>query len=103
MGTKWAPPLGVVNEKKKERIRIKQRRKEMMTNKVIQFLKREDNSTMMAGKKDCTSGKDKEQKRVLSDYLHNLHKKFQLENSEIKILRSQFAKMRPRYNGKFLQ
>jgi hypothetical protein len=37
---------------------------------------------MMAGKKDCTSGKDKEQKRVLSDYLHNLHKKFQLENSE---------------------
>jgi hypothetical protein len=35
------PPLGVVNEKKKERIRIKQRRKQMMTNKVIQFLKRE--------------------------------------------------------------
>jgi hypothetical protein len=45
--------------------------------------------------KDCTSGKDKEQKRVLSDYLHNLHKKFQLENSEIKILRSQLQSFFP--------
>ena len=51
----------------------------------------------MPGKKDCSAGKIKIQKRVLNDYLHNLHSKFFLENPEIKISRALFCKFRPKH------
>ena len=69
----------------------------MIIDEVAGFMKREDNSTLMPGKRDCPSGKSKGQKRVLSDYLHNLHRKFSLENPDVKLSRSQFATIRPKH------
>lgn len=67
---------------------MKQRLQEVVTN----FLEREDNCTTLPGKKDV---KESKQKVVLSDYLHNLHEKFKIENPVLKISRSCFCKMRP--------
>ncbi|KAK3104833.1 hypothetical protein FSP39_011252 [Pinctada imbricata] len=64
-----------------------------LNNVVTTFLEREDNSVVLPGKKDV-SGKQKAQKRILSDYMHNLHKKFELENPSVRISRSSFSKMR---------
>lgn len=54
--------------------------------KVQEFLQREDNAVTMPGKKD-TVCKEKLQKKILTDYLHNLHAKFTLENPGLKISR----------------
>ncbi|KAH3834240.1 hypothetical protein DPMN_107560 [Dreissena polymorpha] len=64
--------------------------------KVQSFLEREDNSVTMPGKKDTVS-KDKKQKKMLTDYLHNLHAKSCLENPGVKISRSRFSHMRPQH------
>ena len=69
-------------------------RRKFLQEKVQAFLEREDNCVTMPGKKDQ---KDKQQKRILTDYLHNLYSKFRLENPETKISRSTFSKMRPKY------
>lgn len=65
---------------------------------VVDFLTREDNSSMMPGKKDVVkiNGEEK-QKYILSDYLHNLHEKFCFENPGITICRATFSTFRPRY------
>ena len=57
-------------------------RMKFLQEKAQAFLEREDNCVTMPGKKDQ---KDKQQKRILTDYLHNLYSKFRLENPETKI------------------
>ncbi|KAH3702424.1 hypothetical protein DPMN_077441 [Dreissena polymorpha] len=50
-----------------------------ITNEIVQFLERDDNSRQLAGKGDAVkvgNTKSKKQKRVLNDYLYNLHLKF---------------------------
>ncbi|CAC5404493.1 unnamed protein product [Mytilus coruscus] len=66
--------------------------------KVIEFLEREDNSTTLPGKKDHLKDQESrevKQKRVLTDYMHNLHEKFMLENPDVKVCRSAFYTMKP--------
>jgi len=61
------------------------------------FLEREDNCTVLPGKKDTMKvGTELRQKRVLCDYLHNLHTKILLENPDMKISRAVFCRLRPR-------
>ena len=65
--------------------------------KVVSFLERDDNSSMMPGKKDfkkVVEGVSK-QKQILNGYLQNLHLKFISENFNIKISLSSFYRMRP--------
>ena len=59
------------------------------------FLEREYNCTTLPGNRNVKGSKEK---RELSDYLHNLHENFLIENPQIKISRSQFCKMRPPHN-----
>ena len=61
-----------------------------LANKVEVFLSRDDNSRMLSGKKN---GKGIVQKRVLNDYMKNLHLKF----LEIKISAGIISKLRPGY------
>lgn len=69
-----------------------------LRSKVTEFLLREDNCTILPGKKDVKKvGDQSEQKRVLSDYLHNLHFKFKLENPDIKISLTTFCSLRPKH------
>jgi hypothetical protein len=57
--------------------------------KVREFLEREDNSTLLPGKRDVTvTNKTPTQKHILNDYLHNLYQKFCLEYPSIKLSRS---------------
>ncbi|KAH3826746.1 hypothetical protein DPMN_128656 [Dreissena polymorpha] len=54
---------------------------------------------MMPGKADAVKGKsssEKIQKRVLNDYMHNLHQKF-LAESNFKIGRAAFYSYRPKH------
>lgn len=61
-----------VYESKKEQVKV--------------FLERDQNSHMMPGKNDSKKSEGvKVQKRVLSDYLYNLHNKFLPENPREKI------------------
>jgi hypothetical protein len=73
-----------------------QEKRMLMKVRVETFLEREDNSTTMPGKND-TIGREKVQKRVLNDYLHNLYAKFMLENPGTKISKSKFCQMRPKH------
>lgn len=69
-----------------------------LRSKVTEFLFREDNCTILPGKKDVKKvGDQSEQKKVLSDYLHNLHFKFKLENPDIRISRTTFFRLRPKH------
>jgi hypothetical protein len=64
--------------------------------KVRVFLEREDNSTVLPGKRDVTvTNKSPTPKHMLNDYLHNLYQKFCLEYPSIKLSRSSFSKLRP--------
>ena len=89
--------LGIGRQKlaKLRHKRVVKSMKEKYGNKVTEFLEREDNCTVLPGKND-TKKTDNEvkQKRVLNDYLHNLHEKFLLENPTAKISRSEFCKLR---------
>ena len=61
-------------------------------------MERDDNSTNLPGKKDShKDGKSRIQKRVLKDYLYNLHLKFRTENSESNISLSVFSRLRPKH------
>lgn len=54
-----------------------------MTEEVRKFLEREDNSRILPGKADAVKeGQEKMQKRVLNDFMYNLHHKFQAESTE---------------------
>lgn len=74
----------------------RQQNKVDATNMVRLFLEQDDNSKQCPGKKDCiTQNKLKVQKRVLSDTLQNLHKKFLSTNPDMKMSYSSFAKNKP--------
>ena len=74
----------------------KSKKNEMTREAVKNFLEREDNSSILTGKKDTkTENTDKKQKHVLSDYMKNLFQKFRFENPETKISKSLFYSMRP--------
>lgn len=69
---------------------------ERVKSDIQRFLNRDDNSRLMPGKSDCVKvGKEKKQKRILNDYLHNLHLKF-LAESDYKISRASFYRIRPK-------
>ena len=52
-----------------------------MSQNVVQFLEREDNSAYLPGKRDATkSGNKRVQTRLLSDYMYNLHLKYKFEH-----------------------
>jgi hypothetical protein len=62
---------------------------------VLEFLKREENSTPLPGKRDqSVSGV---QKYSLNDTIKNLHTSFLAENPDTPLSLSSFAKMRPNY------
>ncbi|KAL3868111.1 hypothetical protein ACJMK2_040947 [Sinanodonta woodiana] len=66
----------------------KQVSKQNQNLQVTSFLEREDNSLIPVSKKksDVVVIENIEhQKRILSDYMHNLHDKFRLENIDIKV------------------
>ena len=65
---------------------------------VMQFLERDDNSRHMPGKADkVKTGAGSTQKRVLTDYIGNLHKKFLSENPSVKLSLTSFQRIRPKY------
>jgi len=85
----------VLPEKKR---RLQDYRKRI-TDEIVQFLERDDNSRQLPGKGDAVkvdNTKSKKQKRVLNDYLYNLHLKF-LAESPVKISRASFYKTRPKH------
>ncbi|MEW8542104.1 MAG: hypothetical protein AB2693_01100 [Candidatus Thiodiazotropha sp.] len=82
---------------RKSRDEAKRRKTETL---IHSFLERDDNSRLLPGKSDAVKdGKcvnNKKQKRVLNDYLHNLHLKFIAETGCIVSLAT-FCRCRPRY------
>lgn len=69
-----------------------------MAVKVEEFLKRDDNSRIKAGKKSTkTKMKDKRQIRLLNDTLKNLFLKFKAENAENHMSYGMFCRLRPFY------
>lgn len=63
---------------------------------VVGFLRRDDNSRILPGKTDAVKvAKDKQQKRVMNDYIHNLHMKNKAE-SNFSISLSTLCRLRPR-------
>ncbi|KAL3871136.1 hypothetical protein ACJMK2_039153 [Sinanodonta woodiana] len=78
----------------------KQASKQILNLQVTSFLEREDNSSVLVSQKksDVVVVENIEhQKRILSDYMHNLHDKFLLENPDIKVSRARFYQPRPNY------
>lgn len=78
----------------------KQTAKQKLQTQLTSFLEREDNSSVLVSKKksDVLVIENKEhQKRILSDYIHNLHEKFRLENPEVKVSQALFYRSRPKY------
>ncbi|XP_063966655.1 uncharacterized protein LOC135156857 [Lytechinus pictus] len=67
-----------------------------MKGTVVDFLEREDNSSPLPGKKDSHKENSViKQKRVLHDYMKNLHLKFLTENPRCTISRASFCRLRP--------
>ena len=65
---------------------------------IEEFLCRDDNSRIKAGKKSTvTKGGIKKQRRLLSDTLQNLHAKYLTEFPDIKISYTMFSMLRPFY------
>lgn len=89
------------NIKNKNVLPIKRKRlddlRKRVNDKIQTFLERDDNSRQLPGKGDAVkAGNKKIQKRVLNDYMYNLHLKFNAE-SDIKVSRTTFYKARPKY------
>jgi hypothetical protein len=59
-GPKWKKYLSITEREKAERKR--KSKQQLLKEKVVSFMEREDNSTVMPGKKDCSAGKIKIQK-----------------------------------------
>ncbi|CAC5387896.1 unnamed protein product [Mytilus coruscus] len=79
---------------KKESAKLK------LQGQVTNFLERKDNSSILVGKRKSDAvyiDQIEYQKRILSDYMHNLHDKFRLENSEMKLSQAKFNRSRPNY------
>ena len=82
----------------RKRLDLRRARYATSTNKVLQFLKRPDNSTCMPGKRDTvTIAKTKYQMYVLQDYLEIPHRKFLAENPDKKVSLSYFRGVREKY------
>lgn len=76
--------------------RLRNLRKQV-SEEVVTFLERDDNSRLLPGKNDAvTSCKERIQKRVLNDYMYNLHLKFQGE-STLSVSRAAFYRCRPKH------
>jgi hypothetical protein len=61
-------------------------------------MERDDVSTCLPGRKDSKKvGKVQKQKRVLNDYLYNLHLKFKAENDSSKVSLTTFSRLRPKH------
>ena len=70
-----------VQAKKTERLK---EQREIMKKEVIDFLERDDNSQAQPGKADTVkSDTGIITKRILTDYMVNIHSKFQMEKPEI--------------------
>ncbi|XP_045199124.2 uncharacterized protein LOC123553489 [Mercenaria mercenaria] len=70
----------------------------VMSDRVSNFLTRDDNSRIKAGKKaTCTKKKEKRQIRLLTDTLKNLYLKFVSENVDRPMSYSMFCRLRPFY------
>ena len=72
--------------------------KDQLRNTVLEFLEREDNSTLML--ENVMQSQLRAlliKKRILTDYMHNIHAKFLLENPSIQISRSVFYELKPAY------
>ena len=69
----------------------------MVKSAVLSFFKRDDNSRAMPGKNDAkkVATSVKKQKRILNDYLKNLHLKFLSEEPNMKISLASFCRLRP--------
>lgn len=51
--------------------------RQTLTGEVDPFMERDDNSTCLPGKKDAyKDGNEHKQKRMLNDYIYNIHKSF---------------------------
>ena len=69
-----------------------------LTDAIVAFLERGDNSCVMPGKDDFVNcNGEKVQKHYLNDYIHNLHAKFRAENPNIRVGKTAFAQRRPKY------
>lgn len=65
---------------------------------IIKFLERDDNCRTLPGKADTVGkGNEKVQKKVLTDYVKNLHIKFLSENPNVHISMATFYRARPRH------
>jgi len=81
---------------KKIRSRLHEHRQQVIDS-ITAFLERDDNSRMLPGKQDAVkSGKSKVQKRVMNDYMYNLHLKY-LAEATTKISRTCFYRARPKH------
>ncbi|KAL3842603.1 hypothetical protein ACJMK2_020596 [Sinanodonta woodiana] len=61
------------------------------------FMERDDNSTCLPGKKDANRGDKHQQKRILNDYIYNLHRKVLAKNSDTKLSLTTFRRMRHKH------
>lgn len=74
-------------------------KKRKYQNTVISFLLREDNCTVLPGKRDTKKvGKETCQKVILNDYMYNLYDKFRFEYPDVRISRAGFYRLRPTYS-----
>ncbi|WAR08592.1 hypothetical protein MAR_018550 [Mya arenaria] len=81
---------------KRTNTKIMRSRAEKVKRDVYAFLMRGDNSRVMPGKGDTvTVGREKKTKRILNDYMQNLHLKFIAEN-EYRISKASFCRHRPK-------
>lgn len=69
-----------------------------LTDDILAFLERGDNSRVMPGKDDFVNcNGEKVQKHYLNDYIHNLHAKFRAENPNTTVGKTTSAQKRPKY------
>ncbi|WAR13664.1 hypothetical protein MAR_027844 [Mya arenaria] len=79
-----------------ERKRMIRSKAEKIKGDVENFLNRDDNSRVMPGKGDVVKvGAVRKQKKILNDYLHNLHLKF-VSESDYTISKASFCRLRPK-------
>ena len=75
-----------------EKKRILRSKAEQIKCDVQNFLNRDDNSRVLPGEGDSVKvGVAKKQKRLLNDYMHNLHMKF-ISESDYKISKASFCR-----------
>ena len=87
-----------IQRKPIRRLAIKNEKSEKIRRAERLFLEREDNSRCLPGQSDVvTEGTSFVAKRVLTDYLSNLHMKFCAENPTMKISLTTFSRNKPKH------